>query len=240
MTAIESTSVTPARSHRPIRSAALIALLLGSATLSAHVVRGVIFPTQATAFVSSPSGALDAPVRLAWGAQDTGLRVVCFSAANTSPPRPEAPAWPRVTAVGFELPGEPRGFSLVSPASHEWAIVEQQKVGIPGRGTVTLDLALVTRVNPVGWSKRGPLNPPGIPPGQPAVRGSGTRFCVSGPFPDTLPDPTGAEEPVPATIELLLNGVVVGFQRVEGHGPSRDLGLWIDPGRTVPLYPPQP
>jgi hypothetical protein len=58
-----------------------------AAVVSAHVVRGVVNPTLATAFVSSPSGASDAPIKIAWGTPDTGLRVVCFYAAKTSTPR---------------------------------------------------------------------------------------------------------------------------------------------------------
>ena len=70
----------------------------------------------------------------------------------------------------------------------------------------------------------------GLPPGQAAVRGSGTRFCVSGPFPATV---NGA----PATIETLLNGVIVGFAAGEALETAIDLGVWIDPQRTIPLYP---
>ena len=86
---------------------ALSALLIAAAAtgLSAHVVRGLYFPTMATAFVSSPTGAADAPVAVRWGAVDAGLRIVCFNVANTSPARADRPDWPRVTGAGFELPG---------------------------------------------------------------------------------------------------------------------------------------
>jgi hypothetical protein len=70
----------------------------------------------------------------------------------------------------------------------------------------------------------------GLPPGQPAVRGSGTRFCVSGPFPSTV---NGAA----TTIETLINGVIVGFAAGESAGAATDLGVWTDPQRTIPLYP---
>ena len=49
------------------------------ATLSAHVVRGLTYPSFATAFVSSPSAGTDSPIPVAWGSQATGLRVICFS-----------------------------------------------------------------------------------------------------------------------------------------------------------------
>ena len=91
-------------------------------------MRGLISPTAATAFVSSPTSAADLPVPLKWSSGtivvDTGLRVVCFNVANTSTPRVDRPAWPRVTSVGFELPGSLSGFSLVAPLDDEWQIVE--------------------------------------------------------------------------------------------------------------------
>jgi hypothetical protein len=83
----------------------------------------------------------------------------------------------------------------------------------------------------------GPHELLGITPGQPAVRGSGTRFCVSGPFPDSLPNPADPNAPITTTVEQILNGVVVGFHRVQPQGPSTDVGLWENLARTVPLYP---
>jgi hypothetical protein len=193
-------------------------------------------PTFATAFVSSPSAGTDAPIKIMWGAHDTGLRVVCFYAANTSMPRADAADRPRVMAVGFELPGRPSGFSLVQPLDDEWELVEGWEVPIADRGTVVLDFAIVARVNPAGWFRRGPHDPRGIPPGQPTTRGSGIRFCVSGPFPDTLPDLSDPSKTLPTTIETIINGVVVSFHGIEPHGPSRELGLWENPLRSVPLY----
>jgi len=222
------------------RSRAWIALLgaiiVASITgVSAHIVRGVINRTLATAFVSSPSATQDLPIRIMWGTQDTGLRVACFSAANTSPPRGDDPDWPRVTGVGFELPGSPSGFALLEPLDGEWELAEGVQAQIPGHDTVTLDVAIVARVNPVGHSRRGPHALLGLPPGQLAVRGSGTRFCLSGPFPDTVPDLTAPGQRVTASIEQILNGVVVAFHRVEPHGGSTDVGVWESPLRTIPL-----
>ena len=194
-------------------------------------------PTLATAFVSSLAAGTDAPIKIMWCPQDTGLRVVCFYAANTSIPRAADADWPRVMAVGFELPGRASGFSLVQPLDDEWELLEDRRVSIDGRGTVALDFAIVARANPAGWFRRGPHDPRGIPPGQPATRGSGTRFCVSGPFPDTLPDLSDPSKTVATTIETIVNGVVVSLHGVEPHGRSRELGLWENPLRSVPLYP---
>jgi hypothetical protein len=215
------------------------ALFLASmAAVSAHVVRGGNFPNDAVAFVSSPTGESDAPVKIGWGALDTELRVVCFYAANISLPRVDDNDWPRVTAIGLELPNAPAGFSLLEPIGEEWQLVEGIQAAIPNRGTVTLDVAIVANVNPAGLAQQGPNLLLGIPPGQVRARGNGTRFCISGPFPDTLPKLGGAPgESVNTTIELLLNGVVVGFHRVARRGPSIDIGVWESSSRVVPLYP---
>ena len=224
--------------HRRICLAATLAAFIASmAGVSAHIVRGVTYPTLTSAFVSSPSAGADAPIKITWGAVDTRLRVVCFNVANTSPARVDDPDWPRVTDVGFELPGAPSGFTLLEPQDGEWELVEGRRAAIPGHATVSLDFALIARVNRAGWFRKGPHAPLGIPPGQPAVRGSGTRFCVSGPFPDTLPVPGApSQPPIPTTIENILNGVVVAFHRVQPRGLSPDVGLWESPLRAVPLY----
>jgi hypothetical protein len=207
------------------------------AGLSAHVVRGVDNPTLATAFVSSPAGGADAPVRVAWGGTDTKVRIVCFHAANTSPLRADDADSPRVTAVGFELPGSPRGFTLIEPLGTDWQIVEGAQATLPGGQTLTLDFAVTTHANGTDWQHPSAVPHAGIPPGQAQARGSGPRFCVSGPFPDTLPSPSVPGETVATTIESILNGVVVRFSRVTAHGQAGDLGLWDNAQRTVPLYP---
>jgi hypothetical protein len=224
--------------HSRTRIALLAAVFLTSLSgISAHVVRGL----YGTAFVSSPTPSNDQPIKITWtgtqGVVDTGLRVVCFNAANTSAPRPDAPDWPRITGVGLELPDARTGFALIEPRDGRWDIVEGVEQLIPGRGAVTLDFAVVARVNPLGFWQKRHRELPGIAPGQPAERGKGTRFCVSGPFPDTLPDPLDASRSVTTLIEGLLNGVVVRFHGVQPHGPSTDVGLWDNGLRTVPLYP---
>jgi hypothetical protein len=202
-------------------------LIVAAATgLSAHVVRGLDFPTQATAFVSSPTSAADAPIAIRWGGVDSALRIVCFNVANSSPARADRPDWPRVTGAGFELPGTRTGFALVEPLDGDWQLIEGPRVSL--RGTkVTLDFAIVA-AGPLRHGK----DPRGIGPGQPAVRGSGTRFCVSGPFPDEM---TAGQ---PTTIEQILNGVVIGFQGVEGGLGGGDFGVWDNPARVVPLFEP--
>jgi hypothetical protein len=193
------------------RTVAITILVLSSlTTLSGHIVRGILYRTQATAFVSSPSAADDAPIAIRWGGVDTGLRIVCFNAANTSTALPGAPDYPRVTAVGFELPGARAGFALVG-GDADWQVVNNAPASLLGRGNVTLDVVLLARGT-------------GLPPGQAATRGSGTRFCVSGPFPDGV------------NIETLLNGVVVGFQ-TQANGPIVDIGIWDNAQRIVPLFP---
>jgi hypothetical protein len=196
---------------------AVVAVAIGSLTsVSAHVVRGLTFPTLAVAFVSSPSAAEDAPIKVLWGSEDTGVRVACFYTANTSP-RSADPLWPRITAIGFELPGALSGFSLMAPLNGEWELLEGANAVLPGRGGVMVDFALVARVTPG--------TPPGIPPGQQAARGSGTRFCVSGPFPEGM------------TIEQIINGVLVRIQQPQAQGLATDVGIWDNPLRTIPLYP---
>ena len=185
--------------------------VLGSlTTLSGHIVRGILYPMQATALVSSPSAADDAPIPIRWGSVDSGLRIACFNVANTSPALAGLPGYPRVTAVGLELPGARAGFSLVG-GEDDWQVVNNAPASLLGRGGVILDVVLLARGA-------------GVPPGQAATRGSGTRLCLSGPFPDGV------------NIEQLLNGVVIGFQ-TQANGPIVDIGLWDNAQRRVPLFP---
>lgn len=195
--------------------------------VSAHTVRGIGEPS-ATAFVGSPTTASDRPVPIAWGTApnrfDQGSSVACFFVANTTM-RSEGAEWPRLTAVGFELPGAPSGFTLLAPQGGGWEIDEQVALAT-SRGSLTVDVAIVAPVNPMGRSTSGdPRHLRGLPPNQPAGRGNGTPFCIAGPFPAGL------------SIEQIINGVVVQFHNVQPHGPSIDLGLWDSPRRAVPLYP---
>jgi hypothetical protein len=211
-----------------VSSALTLAL---AANVSAHVIRGLQSPALATAFVSSPASGTDAPIPIRWATADVGLRVVCFNIANTSPNRVDRPGWPRITGAGFELPDARSGFSLLEPLDSGWELVEDIRVPLAGHGVVTLDFAIVARRSRAPGMRERRRSPRGIPPGQTAVRGSGTRFCVSGPFPDEL-------SPGQATnIEQFINGVVVEFRGVEGNGGRTELGVWDNAARVIPLFP---
>jgi hypothetical protein len=204
----------------------LVALFVTSvATVSAHVVRGLISPALATAFVSSPTVTMaDAPIPVTWGALDTGLRVACFNAANTSDPSAHDPNWPRITAIGFELLDQLSGFSLMAPLDGDWELVENVRTAVPNHPSVTLDFVIVARLTPSAIFHKKPHELLGIPPDQ--ERNGGARFCVSGPFPPGM------------TIEQIINGVVVRFRRVQPHILSSELGVWENTAnRPLPLYP---
>ena len=124
------------------------AVVWSLATLSAHVVRGLTYPSFATAFVSSPSAGTDSPIPVAWGNQATGLRVICFNLANTSPALAGQADWPRVTGAGFELPGTPSGFALVTPLDGRWELVEGAGLNVAGHGAVAHRLRERTRREP--------------------------------------------------------------------------------------------
>jgi len=229
-----SFAVVPGNSPGRIALAVCASLLLVSlAVVSAHPVRGLRLPGSIGAFVSSPTPANDAPIPIRWGAEETGLRVICFNVANTSLSNPDRTGFPRVTGVGVELPGNPSGFALLAPLDGDWELVEGSSASLPDHGSVDLDFAIVANVNPTGRTPGRPDDPRGIPPEQKPERGKGVRFCVSGPFPSTLPVVGDT------TIEKLLNGVVVEFDGVEGERRSTDAGVWHPTAgvpRAIPLY----
>ena len=216
-------------------------VLAAAVAVPAHVIRSLDRSDRVTAFVSSPTAGSDVPIRIVWGV-DTNLRGACFNVANTSVKDPITPDDPRVTSVGLELPGSLTGFALLAPLDAGWRLIEGVEASLGSAGHVTLDFAIVASVNPTGRTAGSPEDPAGIPSGQPGVRGAGTRFCVSGPFPDSLPDLATADpaDTVPTTIEGLLNGVVVGFHGVDGSHQGRDAGVWFPPpgtsARAIPLY----
>ena len=221
--------------NRHYRIVLVTALILASLTaISAHTVRSVS-SSAVRAFVSSPTSATDLPVAIQWAnpssapptTYDTGLRVACFFVANPSQPDPGRPDWPRITSVGFELPGAPSGFALVDPVDGNWQLHENVHARLSEQD-ITLDFTIMAGVNPTGRTAGEPENPIGIPPGQPDMtRGAGTRFCVSGPFPAQL-----------TRIEDILNGVVVGFHGVDANHQGVDAGVWFTQGalRPIPLY----
>jgi hypothetical protein len=138
MTPVQPVRSRPAR-NRGRHSAPLATLLLASlASVSGHPIRGVINGTLAMAHIASPSAGSDSPIKVQWADRETNLRVVCFFAANTSTARDDDANWPRITSVGFELPGSPTGFSLLQPGDGEWELVEGMSVAIPDHETVLL------------------------------------------------------------------------------------------------------
>ena len=249
MTTFTSVRVRLSRNWRRLALCTGGAFVLASlAVVSAHNVKGLQSPTLARAFVSSPSVGGDPSIPIAWGTGlatvDTGLRVICFYVANPSPERLDRPGWPRVTGVGLELPGAPAGFALLSPLDGNWELSEGVRASMFDEGRVTLDFAIRARVNPTGRTPGRPHQPLGVPPGQPDLtRGIGTRFCVSGPFPEVVPNlatPDDESDTIPATVEALLNGVVVGFHGVDDGDDGTDAGVWTPTPpltRPVPMYP---
>jgi hypothetical protein len=220
--------------RRSVLPTLALAIVVTITTLSAHQVRSVS-SSPVKAFVSSPTPANDAPIAIQWvntqavppTVHDTGLRVACFFVANPSAANPARPEWPRITSVGFELPGTPSGFALMEPLDSGWELSQNVAATLAGKD-ITLAFMMSVGVHPTGRTPGQPEDPLGVPPGQPdATRGVGTRFCVSGPFPAQL-----------TRIEDILNGVVVGFHGVEGHHQGVDAGVWFTHGglRPIPLY----
>jgi len=168
---------------------------LGSAAAYAHTYLGLEYGTAlVSARVQSPNSQVtDLPVPIA----GTDLSIVCFRVRNTSP------FDSRITAIGFELPGDAAGFSLVSPTDGEFRLIEEV-THIPGLPDVTLDFALVT-----GRTFAGGRPNAGLPPSSTL-----TTFCVSGPFPQDL------------AIERLLDRGVLRVQRVGADGELGDIAIW--------------
>ncbi len=174
-----------------------------------HTIRGINNRTEATARLMSPNPAtVDLPIKI----PGTNLSIVCFKAQNTSP------FDARITAIGFDFPGDFSGFELVDPASVDPTnpashvtlqsylnfSIENQAGPLPGFGCATLDFALQTGRN----FKKGDPDA-GLAPSSTA-----TTFCVKGPFPQGL------------SIEEILNYSFVRFQRVGPDGGESDVGIW--------------
>ena len=141
-----------------------------AATVSAHVVRGLISPTVATAFVSSPTSGTDAPIPLRWTTEtnvvDTGLRVVCFNVANTSTPRVDRPEWPRVTSVGLRAARIAVGLLARRPDStmngrSSRALVRSCRImardaRLRDRGATSSDAGVAATACRAAWDSAGP------------------------------------------------------------------------------------
>ena len=127
-----------------------------------HNVKGIDYPTLATARVTSPTTSQDLPVPI----YNTGVSVACFKIRNTSPYEAV------ITAVGLELPGDNGDFNLVLPASSIFHVDSSVSMKPYFDGRV-LDFAFLT--GPRFNSDGGTL---GLPPSV-----QFTDMCVSGQFP---------------------------------------------------------
>jgi hypothetical protein len=174
---------------------AVVLALLGGAILQAHTYVGIVDPVNARARVQSPNGStVDFPIPI----PGTDLSVVCFRVRNSSPYDS------RITAIGFDVPGTDRtGYTLISPTDSPFHLIEQVS-NVPELHDATLDFALVT-----GRTFGGGQPKKGLAPSLTL-----TTFCVSGPFPQTLP------------IERLIDTGVVRMQRVGPDGESGDVLVW--------------
>jgi len=173
---------------------ALAIVLVAGPILDAHTYVGLVDPVNARARVQSPNAnAADYPIPI----PDTDLSVVCFKVRNTSPYDS------RITAIGFDVPGDATGYVLVSPLDSGFQLIEQVS-NVPELHGTTLDFALVT-----GRTFGGGRPNTGLAPSSTL-----TTFCVSGPFPQTL------------SIEHLIDGGVVRMQRVGADGESGDVLVW--------------
>ena len=185
--------------HLRKATAVIFVALYFSAAAVAHTIRGVNYPTLAVARLSSPTSNLDRPIPLGGD-----LALACFNVQNRSLYAA------KITAVGFDLPGDFTGFALVSPVGTEFDL--ENEVGqVPGFPKLTLDFALLTGRT---FASGNPAD--GLPPGS-----TPTQFCVSGPFPRDPADSTQF-----TTIEVLLNYSFVRFKQVGPTGDVADVGVW--------------
>ena len=127
-----------------------------------HNVKGLVYPTLATARITSPTTANDVPIPI----YNTGVSVACFKVRNTSPYDSV------ITAVGLDLPGDYGDFNLVVPASSMF-YVDSSVSMTPFFDDRVLDFAFLT--GPRFNSDGGRL---GLHPST-----QFTDMCVSGQFP---------------------------------------------------------
>lgn len=140
-------------------------LTLACSSAEAHNIKGINYPTLATARVTSPTASTDVPVRI----YDTGVSVACFNIRNTSPNDAV------ITAIGIDLPGNYSDFSLVLPANSIFGVDSNVDL-IPFYPERTLDFAFLTgpRFNSDGGKA-------GLYPSA-----QFTTMCVSGIFPSGM------------------------------------------------------
>jgi hypothetical protein len=180
------------RTVRVVWLSVTLALFAGGAVY-AHTYIGLHHERMVGARVQSPNAnVVDKPVPI----PGTDLSVVCFRVRNTGP------ADTRITAIGLDLPGEPTGFTLISPTDGNFRLIEQVH-NVPGMPDVTLDFALVT----------GRTFPGGRPADGLAPSTVLTTFCVSGPFDQNT------------AIERLLDRGVLRLKE-EGDDELGDVLIW--------------
>ena len=140
----------------------LLVLVVSCSTASGHNVKGVDYPTLATARITSPTSAVDMPVPI----YNTGVSVACFRVRNT------APYAAVISAVGLELPGDNGDFSLVLPTDSTFHLGSSVTLS-PYYPERTLDFAFLTgpRFNSNGGKA-------GLEPSS-----EFTTMCASGHFP---------------------------------------------------------
>lgn len=157
----------PLNTRSRLRSIAYAFLVLAAcaAAASAHNIKGIEHPTLATARITSPTTAADAPVPIF----STGVSVACFNVRNTSPFGAVITGW------GLDLPGDNGEFSLVLPTESIFSVETNVDMDplIPNR---SLDFAFLT--GPRFNSHRGQS---GLLPST-----QFTTFCVSGVFPSGM------------------------------------------------------
>ena len=116
---------------------ALVIALVGGPILYAHTYVGLLDPVNARARVQSPNANVaDYPVPI----PGTDLSVVCFKVRNASP----QPNDSRITAIGFDVPGEATGYALISPLDSAFHLIEQVSLGTGVRSFSLLEVAAGT------------------------------------------------------------------------------------------------
>jgi hypothetical protein len=174
---------------------ALVAL--AGAGAYAHNFLGLQHPLLARARVESPNASeTDFPLPI----PGSDLYRVCFRVRNSSP---VTSADSRITAVGFDVPGNLNGYTLFSATAGGFQLIEQVE-HVPELPGVALDFALITGTNFAGGRPHLGL----------ARSSVLSTFCVDGPF-----DPSVA-------IEQLLGRGVVRFQSVGAGGELGDIAIW--------------
>ena len=141
----------------------LLVLAMSCATASGHNVKGIEYPTLASARITSPTSAVDIPEPI----YDTGISVACFKVRNNSPHNAV------IKAIGFDFPGDYGDFNLVLPDDSTFHVDSQVDL-IPFYPDRTLDLAFLTGPRFNSHGGKGGLLPSTT---------QFTTFCASGRFP---------------------------------------------------------